>query len=167
MPEKRTPLHRRIRPSVPVTLDVDGEQMTFNLSFDMNALARIEEKTGLKLVGNIFTLWAEMSSARVLAACFWATAVNHHPEYDTKEGYHILVSLVEKDNLELIGKALAEAYPLFLSKDKADLFRKILKGEQEENPSQPEPKPAENSAGSPSGPSQSSISVSASASSAS
>lgn len=143
MPEKRIPpeLLERVRPSVTVKLEAGGQEYTYRLSFNLSALARIEQKSRshgveLKLVGNIFSLWAQLSSAAVLGATFWACAVNHHPEYDSDAGYLVLSNLIEGENCDRVGKALAEAYPLFLSKDKAEMFRKTLEL-VETNPQKP------------------------------
>jgi hypothetical protein len=184
MPEKKSPLQRRISPSVPLTLELDDRKVTFRLSFDYLTLARIEDRTfqetegrvNLRLVGNIFDLWRELSSAGVLGATFWAALLNEQPEYDSDPGYRAAVSFLYGENVDLAAAALAEAYPLFLSKDKAKLFRDMLKkvetGKPEDasDPSkdQAQETPKSSSTGPSSGPSPDTISGSAaSASSAS
>jgi|SRR5579864_59290 len=126
MTKKKPAIERRISPSVGVELDIDGKPVTLNLSFTLNALARIEERTGLKLVGNIFTLWSEMTSAKVFGTTFWSAVVENHPEYDSIDGYNALASHLDGENVDRAGKALAEAYPLFLSKSQAELFRRTV-----------------------------------------
>ena len=152
-------LQRRIRPSVPVTLEFGDEKISFNLSFDFNTLARIEEKTGLKTL-NIFTIWIEMS-ASVLGVMFWAAVCNKHPEYDDAEGLVILRSMLDPANADRVADALWKAYMLFLPVDKRELMEnaraKALE-EGEKNPTEPPPAIAmtaePQTSGSDSGPSQ-------------
>jgi hypothetical protein len=144
MPERKSPLARRIRPSVPIAL---GDGVELQLSFSMNALARIEERinqqrlaalaarvedpkelvklhesTKLRLVGNIFALWIAASSYDVLRTAFWSAVVENHREYDSDEGFAIVTSHVDTSNVDAIGEKLTEAYELFLSKDQRDIF---------------------------------------------
>ena len=145
MAERKSPLARRIRPSVPIAL---GEGVELQLSFSMNALARIEERinqqrlaalaarvtdprellklhesTKLRLVGNIFALWIAASSYDVLRTAFWSAVVENHREYDSDEGFAIVTSYVDTSNVDAVGEKLTEAYELFLSKDQRDIFR--------------------------------------------
>lgn len=121
MRANRAPLKRRIRPSVPVDLEVDGEKHTFDLAFDFNALARIEEKTDLKTI-NILAIWRNLGSARVLGAVFWAATLLYQPEYDSEEGYRVLQSLLGPENWDPISGKLWDAYMLFLPPDQ----RKVM-----------------------------------------
>jgi hypothetical protein len=132
MREKKQSLKRRIRPSVPLTLEIDGEKHTFNLAFDMIALGRIEEKTGLNLAWNVFTLWIEMSALRVLATSFWAAALLNHPEYDSDEGFFTLRSLLGPEHEDAVGDALWKAYMLYLPKDERELMQRARKEREEE-----------------------------------
>lgn len=175
MPEKKSPLQRRIAPSVPVVLKIDDREVTFRLSFDYMTLAKIEDRisketedrVNLRLVGNIFDLWREISSARVLGATFWAALLNEQPQYDSDLGYRAAVSFLYGDNTDLVAKALSEAYPLFLSKDKAELFRKTLNAGESAESSDPskaqttEAPPKSSSTGPSSGPSPDTTSESA------
>ena len=175
MVDKKTPLQRMIRPSVPVTLEFSGgeKSKTFRLSFDFNALARIEEQTGLDML-NVFGIWTKMS-ATVLSAMFWAAALAHHPEYDSPEGLVAMRSYLDHDNAERTVEALWQAYLLFLPEDKAaalrkaraDALKKAQEGETENPPPPAMAAPAAESSGSTSGPSPASTSESALASSAS
>jgi hypothetical protein len=180
MPEKKpSAVQRRVVRSVPVTLEFDGRKRIFQLSFDFNTLARLEDKTKIKML-NIFTIWVEMS-ASVLGAMFWAAAVGSHPEYDSDEGLVAMRSYLDADNVDTVSDALWEAYMLFLPKEKRERMEAAraaaLKAAEagapagaEENPPTPatptEAAPAQPS-GSSSGPSPDSTLPSASANSAS
>jgi hypothetical protein len=148
MAQKKQPLQRLIRPSVPVTLELQGEKHVFQLAFDMTVLARIGEKTGLKLSFNIFTLWVEMSSAAVLGASFWSAALVNHPEYDNEEGFSTLRSFIGPQNVDDIAEALWKAYMLYLPKEDRELMERVLKEGREEkvNANPPQPPLAEETA---------------------
>lgn len=145
MAERKTPLARRIRPSVSIDL---GEGVELQLSFSMNALARIEERinqqrlaalaarvadpkelvklherTKLSLIENIFNLWLAMSSYDVLRTTFWSAVVENRPEYDSEEGFAIVTSYLDTSNVTAVGTKLVEAYELFLSKDQLKIFQ--------------------------------------------
>ena len=167
MAEKRTPIQRRIRPSVPVEIQPEG--ITLRLSFSMNALARIEERvnqqrlaalsrmiadpkelvrlyeqTKLRLAGNIFALWIAMASQEVILTTFWATAVENHPEYDTDEGYAVLTSLVDNESMDRIGQAVLDTYKLSLSKTQLETFEAAWEKAKRDLESQTQEKPREN-----------------------
>lgn len=181
MPEKKLPLARRVRPSVPITLELDqGQQATFRLSFDFNAIVRIEEKTGLRML-NVYAPWAGLS-ATVLSVMLWAAMLANHPEYDSDEGLAIVRSFLDPENADRATQSLWEAYLLYLPERQAKAMRQMRedaeKAQKAENPPPPatptqvkvEAPPAsegKNSIGSDSGPSPDTTSASASESSAS
>lgn len=172
MPENKLPLARRVRPSIPITLELDrGENITFQLSFDFNAIVRIEEKTGLRML-NVYAPWAGLS-ATVLSVMLWAAMLANHPEYDSAEGLAIVRSFLDPDNADRAIKALWDAYLAYLPERQAKVMRQMREeAEKAENPpapatENPPASEAKNSIGSDSGPSPDSISASASASSAS
>jgi hypothetical protein len=174
MVSKMTPLRRRIAPSVPLTLnivDADGSTFAVNLQlrFDFNVLARIEEKTGLKML-NGMEMWKNLS-ASVLSAILWSAAIPSSPEYDSDEGLEAMRSYLDKGTADQAATALWEAYLLFLPKKEADMVREAQKKADEAqvavNPPTVEQPNASNSDGSTSGQSPKEPSESASSASAS
>jgi len=129
-----TPIKKRIAPSVPLTLELtdhSGAKFTRNfwLSLDFNAYARIEQKTGLKMLGGgMFT----QLSAEVLSAALWAAVLAHHEEYDTidgkgrptNDGLEAIRSYIDAGNQDAVFEAVWDAYLISLPKEKADALRK-------------------------------------------
>jgi hypothetical protein len=131
-----SPIKHRIAPSVPVTFTVtadDGTSSTrsFRLSFDFNVLARIEEKTGLRMLG--YDVWRNLS-AKTVGVMFWAAALPHHPEYEGDEGHEALCSYLDFAAGEKVTDALWEAFLLYLPKDRADILRAARSEKEKELP---------------------------------
>ena len=137
-----SPIKRRIAPSVPLKLDLlddGGAKLTLNfrLSFDFNALARVEEKTGVTELG--FAIWAKLSP-RVLGAMLWAGILAHHPEYltvddngkETEEGLEIVRSYIDPGNIDLVHDAIWDAYMATLPSDQAQKLKDWRKRREEE-----------------------------------
>lgn len=124
MAQKKQPIERRIYPSHPVTLELEeGKTATFNLTFNFDAIIRVEQKTGLKLLEK--SILSEMLSLTVLSAAFWGSACENHPEYETDEGLRALRSLLnDQDNLEKVSVALWESYLLCLPKKRREALIK-------------------------------------------
>lgn len=161
MPE--SVMRKRIAPSLPLRLDLEDADGTkfvrsFRLSFTLNTLARIQEKTGLKVLG--VGIWAELSP-KLVGAMLWAALLVTSPEYDTRdedgestdEGLETIQSYIDGTNIDRVTETLWDAYLLSLPKDKADILRKARAGGTGEAvPNEPTPATGE-STGSSSGPS--------------
>jgi hypothetical protein len=131
-------LKRRIAPSVPLTLTLQsdgGESFTleFRLTFDFNAAAIVEEKTGLNLL--TAEVWTSGLSSRSLSVMFWAAVLAQHPEYDTvddagepsEEGLEVIRSYMEVGNTDFIHEALWNAYFMSLPKEKREALERARK----------------------------------------
>ena len=169
-----TPLKRRIAPSVPLSLKItneDGSTFTvdFQLRFDFNVLARIEEKTGQKMLSGM-DIWSKMS-ATLLSAMLWSAAIPSSPEYDSDEGLEAIRSYLNNETADQASNALWEAYLLFLPKKEAELVRAQVEKARAEGQAEKNPPTVEqtslSSTGSTSGQSQKEPSESASSASAS
>ena len=175
MAPKKQPIERKLYPSYAVTLQVeDGEPVSFNMTFNFDALIRVEEKTGLQLLDK--NIIAEMMSLRVMSAAFWGAVCENHPEYDSDTGLLALRSLLnDTDNLAKVEKALWESYLLCLPRKRREQiikareeFEKNEKAKQDPtNPSNPTSVSTETPTGKDSPPLHDSTSDSALASSAS
>jgi hypothetical protein len=182
MPQESA-IKRRVAPSVPLTLELlddSGAKFTrnFRLSFDFNALARIEEVIEFSMLNTV--VWSKLS-AGALSAMLWGAVLAHHPEYETvdekgertEEGLRAIRSYVDFSNVEKITNAVWDAYLLSLPKETAERAREAKAAFDKAQPPN-EPTPAEgpapeqpqSSTGTNSGPSLVMTSVSAIASSA-
>lgn len=153
MPEKVTALKRRIAPSAELVLplvDDDGAKFTrtFRLSFDFNAIALIEERTGLSLLNG--EIW-QHPTAKVLSIMLWAAILAHHDEYDSDIGLAVIRSYMDAGNSAAITRALSDAFIASLSKEQQEAARK--KAEESKDPLAQQPKADAASAGSSAGPS--------------
>jgi hypothetical protein len=142
-------LRRRIVPAVVLQLDLDddsGEKFsrTFRLSFDFNAFALIQEKTGVDMTG--LRAWARLNPS-TLSIMFWAACLACSPEYAGDEGLGVLRSYMDVSNEELIGAKLFEAYAAALPEAQRklllDLKARLDRGEDPTSPPAETGKPAE------------------------
>jgi hypothetical protein len=113
-------LRRRLVPSAPLmlTLAEDGGSTVthaFRLSFDFNALARVEELTGLNVLSG--EIWAHLNP-KTLGALFWGAILANHPEYNCEEGLEIVRSFMDAGNADQIAMAILDAFILSLPADK-------------------------------------------------
>ena len=128
-------LRRRITPFVPFSTmieDADGGkfEVHFKLSFDFNALALIEEKTGLSaLTGEVFSV----PTARNTIVLLWAAIQENHPEYAGEEGLQVIGSLLSLGNAKEALQAVQAAFLASLPKDRADALKNAT-NEGDENP---------------------------------
>ena len=177
MPEKRTPLQRRVAPSVNVTLEYPDGKASFRLAFNNNALARIEETTGVNLLASPYALWEKLGKSK-LGIIFWAALLQDRPELGSDEGLLVARSYLDGEENDLrIFNAVWDAYMLYVPKRQAEALRTARSEWEHEQASGEgsEPAPVEKKtetsegpqAGSSSGPSPDSTSASAMRSSAS
>ncbi|HEX4381233.1 MAG TPA: hypothetical protein VH022_14420 [Candidatus Acidoferrum sp.] len=173
-------LKRRIVPTFSVRLEMENSDGTkfsrsFQVSFDMNVAARIEERTGINLLG--LEIWNKLNVS-VLSIFFWSAILPNHPEYDTRdaagnrtdEGLETLRENLNEENANKVADACWQAYLSFVPKDKRELLIQLRKeaeaGKKSANPPPPaEDKPEQVSAGESSTPSRDLISESPSKSS--
>jgi hypothetical protein len=128
MPQKVTPIKRRVAPSVPLKLDLEDDSgakfsKEFRLSFDFNAAALIQEKTSLKLTE--FSSWRHIDEPIFQSVMFWAAVLAQSPEYEGDEGLSVLRSYMDEKNSEAIVEALWQAYLLYLPKEKREFVVKL------------------------------------------
>lgn len=178
MAEKRSPLQRRIAPSITASLEYPDGKMDFRLAFNNNALARIEESTGLNLLAAPYALWDKLGKSR-LGVIFWAALLQDRPELASDEGLLVARSYLDGPENDMRAfNAVWEAYVLYLPKDQAEALRAARvnwEKDRDEEKDAAEPLPEEKKTdlpqspqtGSSSGPSPDSISDSAKANSAS
>ncbi len=146
-----SPLRRRIAPSIPLKLDLKDDSGTsfvreFRLCFDFNTCARIKDKTGVSML-NFIEAWSQILDPRLVSTMFWAAALAHSPEYNTKDddgkptddGLECLRSYMDDANSEQICEALWQAYLLSLSKDKREAVEKLRASAERKLSNQPIP----------------------------
>lgn len=150
--ELKNALRRRVAPSHQMTLDLiddDGSKFskTFRLSFDMNVIVLIEEKTGLGLAnGEIWDYLGEKmarksksedskhtareygahpSIAAVVSTMLWAALLPHHgDEYESDEGLAVVRSYMDISNFSQIASELERAFVATIPKEKLDALKK-------------------------------------------
>jgi len=123
-------IKRRIAPSVPLTLDLKDDsgatfKRDFRLSFDFNATALVEERTGLNLL--TAEVWTSGLSSRSLSIMLWAAVLAHHPEYAGDEGLEAIRSYMDVGNTDPIHGALWDAYFISLPKEKREALEEAKK----------------------------------------
>lgn len=124
----KSPLRRRITPSVPFILHVEDAEGTFDQSFllayDLNSMALFEEATGLNLFRDIAKILAERS-VRIVTALFWAgIQINHAADYGGEEGLRLVRSNVTLPQFNPIMEACMQAFMGQLPKETQDNLKK-------------------------------------------
>ncbi len=117
-------LKRRIAPSVPLTLKIENDggstfERTFRLSFDFNAFAVIQDKTGVNMAGE--NVWAELNPV-TLSVMFWASLHALQPEFASDEGLCVVRSYMDVGNQDQIAEALFDAHAACLPADRRKLL---------------------------------------------
>lgn len=123
-------LKRRIAPSVPLKLELDDDSgakfvKNFRLSFDANAAAEVEERTGFNMLRG--EIWEKLSF-KGLSIMLWAAVLANHQEYDTEdaignrtdEGLRVIRSYMGIGNTAQISSAVENAFLASLPKDKRE-----------------------------------------------
>lgn len=175
MNSRPTALKRRIAPSVPLVLTArnnDGkeEKLELQLCLDADALCALEEKvpTLNTLSLNGLEIFCRMNM-RILGAALWASALRHHPEYDTidaagrptNDGLDAIRSFVDLGNAPEVTKALEAAYMATLSEEQKEWLKKLRESEpRAADPTSGAATPAPSSPGETSGPSADTTSAS-------
>lgn len=129
---EKSPLRRRITPSVPFTLvteDVEGKfETSFQLAYDLNSMALFEEATGLNMFRDVGRILAERS-VTIVTALFWAgVQINHAADYAGSAGLALIRQNVTLVQMNTIMGACLKAFMTQLPKDTQERLRK----EQEE-----------------------------------
>jgi hypothetical protein len=127
MSSNKTPLRRRVTPSVPFTLQVEdagGEKFTigFQLAFDMNAFALVEEEIGLSMLTDIGEIF-DNPTVKTITALLWAGIQEHHSEFEGKNGLRAVRNLVTFGQAKAVLTACVEAFLTQLPKEQADRLR--------------------------------------------
>lgn len=129
----KPPIRRRITPSVPLHLRVENSdksafELDLRLSFDFNAMALIEEKSGLNMLdGTAFN----NPSASVISVLLWAAMQENHPEYEGDEGLAAVRTWLNIGNVASVMESLREAFLAALPEEKAKEIRERSENESE------------------------------------
>jgi hypothetical protein len=127
--EEKSLLRKRMSKSVPLKLDLedDGTGATFTrnfrLSFDFNAIAFCEERTGLGFLNG--EIWTKLNATNI-SIMLYAAILANHPEYwtvdkfrnPTPEGLEVLRSYLDAGNMATVISALNDAFMQSLPADK-------------------------------------------------
>jgi hypothetical protein len=133
-----TALQKRKVPALEFTLKVPGEgEFSFDLTYDFNAAAALQEKTVCKRYPagiNLMELgaWRHIAEPIFLGALFWAGIIGRHPEYNNDEGLEIIRSYMSEHNSDAVMTACWDAYLLNVPPKKRDFMQDLkLKAEAE------------------------------------
>ena len=121
---RKSPIEKRIAPSVPLELVVKGDAgsetiLSLKLCFDFNAYALVETHAPanapinmlrpdsvLPLIGEV-----DGKGATLLSLLLWASLNAYHKEdFGGEEGLEIIRSFLSYENLEAVSKAVLQAF---------------------------------------------------------
>jgi len=130
---KTTALRKRLTPSVPFTIEFTDTKGTYRqpvqLAFDFNALAAVEEATGVNLLNNYLYIY-KMDAINV-SLFFWAALLAYQPEYADKDGLEKVRSFLDFGNWEPAAIAVIEAFKLSLSPAQRQVIEDATKAVEE------------------------------------
>lgn len=146
----KTPFRRCVSKPVPFLLHVDSVEgqfdISFQLSFDFNTLALVEQATGLSVLTDAGRFFNN-PSVITTSALFWAAVQEYQPEYEGLEGLKAVRGLLTIGTAKQALEACGEAFIAQLPKEQAERLRVILaKVKAGEKPADPIPGPVETAA---------------------
>jgi hypothetical protein len=117
----KSPLRRRVSPTVPFTLkveDANGDkfEQSFRLSYDFNTLPLVEEKTGKSMLTQVGEIMDNPSVTNV-SILLWAAVLENHPEYQGEEGLRTIRYNLTLATAKVALDACKEAFLLQLPAD--------------------------------------------------
>lgn len=120
-------VRKRITPSVPFALQVQGEagleMIGLRLNFDFNALCLVEEKTGFSLLSG--TIFNHLSAVNV-SVLLWAAVQANHVEYRGEEGLEDVRAMLTLRNADAVVEAVQECFIKNLPDDQQVRIRKAI-----------------------------------------
>jgi hypothetical protein len=85
----KSPLRRRISPSVPFTLTFEDEtgvvSLSYKLAYNINSLVLIEEQLGVSMLTDCGEI-VDSPTAKNVSVLLWAALQEYQPEYEGLEG---------------------------------------------------------------------------------
>ena len=129
-------LRRRITPTVPLVLHVEDSDrgsfdVSFRLAFDLNAMALVEEKTGLNmLTGEAFK---EPNASRT-SILLWAAVQENNPEYAGDGGLYAIRSFLTLSNAQEVLTAINEAFIAALPREQVAAMKAAAEGVADPQP---------------------------------
>ncbi len=135
----KSAFRRRVSPSVPYILEVEddaGKQsLSFQLAYDFNAFALVEEKLGKSMLTEIGELLDNPSCKNVSVLLWAALQLNHEDDFGGDEGLRSVRNLLTLENVREALEKCSEAFVKQLSKEKREALKKAqearAKGEKE------------------------------------
>jgi len=101
--------------------DGSSFELAFRLTFNFNAMALVEEHTGLSMFdGSVF----KKPSATTLSVMLWAGIQENHSEYEGIEGLKAIRSYLSLENVKVAQNAINEAFLASLPEAQAAAIRK-------------------------------------------
>ena len=147
---KITPLRKRLTPSVPFTIEFEDKQgkqvQNVQLAFDFNAIAAVEEATGVNLLNNY--LYIYKLDASNVSLFLWAALLPYQPEYGDKNGLETVRSFLDFGNWEPAALAVIEAFKLSLNPAQRQVIEDATKAVEAKSKKAVEDSDAEEESGS-------------------
>jgi hypothetical protein len=126
-----TALKKRLVKTLPFTLDVpDIGELDFQLCYDFNAMAALQEKTVSKKFPSGINLtdletWRHTNEPGCLTALFWAATITRHPEYNSDEGLATIGTYIDEGYVDAIQVACWDAYLLNVPQKKREFMEEL------------------------------------------
>jgi hypothetical protein len=135
----KSAFRRRVSPAVPYILEVEddaGKQsISFQLAYDFNAFALVEEKLGKSMLTQIGELLNNPSVTNVSVLLWAALQLNHEEDFGGDQGLRAVRNLLTIETAREALEKCSEAFVKQLSKEKREQLKRAqeakARGEQE------------------------------------
>ena len=126
----KSPLRRRISPSVPFTLTFEDEQgkasFSYRLAYNWNSLALVEEKLGKSMILDIGELFESPNVTTVSVLLWAALQENHADDYAGDEGLELVRQNLTIPEAKKALAACSDAYVKQLPEEQQERVRKLV-----------------------------------------
>ncbi len=130
----KSPLRRRISPSVPFTLTFEDEQgkasFSYKLAYNWNSLALVEEQLGKSVLLDIGDILDNPSVKNVSVLLWAALQENHEDEFEGAEGLRLIRQNMTVAVAKIARLACADAYTKQLPKEQQEKLKEIMKARE-------------------------------------
>jgi len=137
----KSPFRRRVTPAVPFILEVEDEagkqSLSFQLAYDFNAFALVEEMTGKSMLTEVGVLLGNPSVTNVSVLLWAALQLHHEEDFGGLSGLRNVRNLLTIETAGIALEKCSEAFVKQLSKEKREQLKRAQEARAAGEPALP------------------------------